>query len=149
LSRPTDIVITQALGKKLFGEEDPMGKSILVESEDILTVSGVLADLPGNTTFHSFEYFMPWSFLEKLGWSDDNWGNNSVNIYVEVNEGVTQASVERKIRDITQRHSATIDDIEVVLHALPHWWLYSRFENGEIAGGRIEMVRIFSLIVRF
>src|SRR5690606_16395805 len=63
LVRPTDIVITESLGKKLFGDENPMGKSIQVESEDILTVSGVLADLPDNSTFSKFEYFLPWTYL--------------------------------------------------------------------------------------
>lgn len=149
LRRPTDVVITQSLAKKLFGDEDAMGKTLKIESDDVFTVSGVLADLPSNTNFDGIEYLMPWTYLEKLGWSDDNWGNNSVETYVELAVGSTQANVESKIRDITQRHSESIKEIEVFLHALPNWWLYSKFENGKIVGGRIDMVRLFTLIACF
>lgn len=149
LRRPTDVVITQSLAKKLFGDEDAMGKTLKIESDDVFTVSGVLADLPSNTNFDGIEYLMPWTYLEKLGWSDDNWGNNSVETYVELAVGSTQANVESKIRDITQRHSESIKEIEVFLHALPNWWLYSKFENGKIVGGRIDMIRLFTLIACF
>lgn len=149
LHRPKDVIITQSLAKKLFDSEDVLGKTLRIESDDVFTVSGVLADLPANTTFNGIEYLMPWTYLEQLGRLDNNWGNNSVETYVELAAGSTQANVESKIRDITQRHSKNIEDIEVFLHALPNWWLYSKFENGKIAGGRIDMVRLFTLIAWF
>src|SRR5690606_17496405 len=58
-------------------------------------------------------------------------------------------AVNAKIRDITIRHSNGTQQTDVFLHALPDWWLRSTFENGHIAGGRIEMVNLFAAIAGF
>ena len=60
LSGNYNVVITQKLAKKLFGNEDAMGKVVRVDSVDNFTVTGVLKDLPNNTAFN-FEYLLPWA----------------------------------------------------------------------------------------
>jgi hypothetical protein len=45
----TSIVLTEALAKKIYGDEDPMGKVIKIDNKDNFTVTGVLKDLPNNT----------------------------------------------------------------------------------------------------
>ncbi|MBD8490926.1 ABC transporter permease [Echinicola sp. CAU 1574] len=145
--QPTDIVITQDFASRLFGSADALGKTVLVNNQETFTITGILEDLPSNTQF-SFDYLVPWSYMEKLGWSDDYWGNNSVDTYVELNDQSDPQVVGEKIKDITKRHSNT-EETEVILHAMPDWRLYSRFENGEIAGGRIEMIRLFGVIAGF
>lgn len=77
LNSVNKIVITQKLAKKLFGNEDAMGKIIKVDSSDNFTVTGLLKDLPNNTKF-DFEYLLPWSYMNKIGYDDSSWGNNSV-----------------------------------------------------------------------
>src|SRR5450631_2930857 len=59
LKDPHDIVITRQLGRKLFGNDDPMGKLITTPTSYNFTVTGVLKDLPVNTQFN-FEYLLPW-----------------------------------------------------------------------------------------
>lgn len=149
LNRPSDIVITQSLAKRLFGNEEAVGKTLQLDTLDVATVSGVLKDLPGNTRFKDIEYLLPWSYMEKIGFSDDYWGNNSVQTYVELVRNASRHAVGEKIRDIVIRHSDGQQDNEVLLHALPDWWLRSKYENGHIAGGRIEMVRLFGVIAGF
>ncbi|HWK98299.1 MAG TPA: ABC transporter permease, partial [Parapedobacter sp.] len=149
LNRPSDIVITQSLANRLFGNEEAVGKTLQLDTLDVATVSGVLKDLPGNTRFKDIEYLLPWSYMEKIGFSDDYWGNNSVQTYVELVPNASMHAVGEKIRDIVIRHSDGQQDNEVLLHALPDWWLRSKYENGQIVGGRIEMVRLFGIIAGF
>ncbi|HZH37567.1 MAG TPA: ABC transporter permease, partial [Flavisolibacter sp.] len=47
-----NIVVTEKLAKKLFGNEDPMGKIVRIDSADHFTVTGLLKDLPNNTVFN-------------------------------------------------------------------------------------------------
>lgn len=146
---PSNIVITASLAKRLFGKEQQIvGKTIKIDSTDYATVTGVLKDLPGNTQF-DFEYLLPWSYMKKLGWVDNFWGNNSVSTFVELLPAVNSDVVKNKIRDITIRRSNGSENNEIILHPIPDWWLRSRFENGKIAGGRIEMVRTFTFIACF
>jgi putative ABC transport system permease protein len=148
LDQPNAIVITETMAKKLFDEGDALGKVIKIDSTDYATVTGVLKDLPNNTCF-KFDYLLPWAYMKKIGWTDDYWGNNSIQTYVELTPNSSQRVVESKIKDITIRHHPGNEDTEVFLHALPNWWLYSKFKNGKIAGGRIEMVRLFTVIASF
>lgn len=149
LKTPTEIVISQSLAKRLFGKEEALGKTLKIDSVDVVTVSGVLADMPGNTRFTDAEFLLPWKYMEKIGYSDDYWSNNSVQTYVELNPGISKEAMDRKIKDITKRHNGPEEDTEVLLHALPDWWLRSKFENGKIVGGRIDMVNLFTLIAVF
>ena len=41
-----NIVLTEKLAKKLFGDEDPMGKIIKIDNKDNFTVTGIVKDLP-------------------------------------------------------------------------------------------------------
>jgi len=148
LNNINDLVITQKLAKKLFGNDNAMGKTVKIDSNAYFTVTGVMKDLPNNTQF-KFEYLMPWSYLKKIGGDDQGWGNNSIQTWALLKPGVTEAEANRSIVNITRSHS-DIKDISVFLHPAAKWRLYSKFdEKGKVSGGRIETVQIFSLIAAF
>jgi putative ABC transport system permease protein len=56
LEKPENIVLTEDLYHKYFGNEDPIGKIILVENQYPLTVSAVIENLPPNTHFYQNAY---------------------------------------------------------------------------------------------
>ncbi|CAA9302318.1 MAG: Acidobacterial duplicated orphan permease (function unknown) [uncultured Cytophagales bacterium] len=147
LAGTNNIVVTEKLARKLFGDEEPMGKIVRIDTTDYLTVTGVLADLPNNTHFN-FEYLMSWAYMTKLDWDDKSWDNNSVRSYVLLKPGVSQAAFDAKIKNITIDHTsgATKSTTQVFTHRFADAYLYTRSENGQYVGGRIERVRLFSLI---
>jgi len=144
------IVLTQKLAKKLFGNENAMGKTILIDSNANFTVTGVLKDLPNNTAFN-FEYLIPWSYMKTIGQDDSYWGNNSVKTLVLLKPGVSESSFDNKIRDITINHTKNGDKstTQVFTQPLNDYWLYSKSENGKYVGGRIERVKLFAIIAAF
>jgi ABC-type antimicrobial peptide transport system permease subunit len=141
------IVITQQMAAKMFGEANPMGRIIKID-EDNFTVTGVLKDLPVNSSI-DFEYLLPWDYYKKLGADDDNWSNNSIEVYAQVKPGISEQEINTQIRDITKRHSKGEEQVEVFLHPLRKWHLYGAFGNGKNVGGRIDMVRMFGIIAAF
>ncbi len=146
LSGNYNIVLTRQLAIKLFGNEDAMGKTVLIDSNVNFTVTGVLKDLPDNTTFN-FEYLLPWAFMKKLGWDDSNWGNNSINTYVLLKQNASQAAFDTKVKNIIIEHSTEVT--EVFTQPLSRLHLYSKDENGKLIGGQIETVRLFAIIAAF
>jgi len=72
-----DIVLAERFAESLFGAEEPMGKTVLLDSAHHFTVTGVLRDLPNNTLF-DFNFLLPWQYLAMLGANDSDWENNSV-----------------------------------------------------------------------
>lgn len=146
-----NIVITQKLAKKLFGNEEAMGKVVKIDSTDNFTVTGVLKDFPNNTIF-KFEYLLPWSYMKKIGWEDESWGNNSIQTYILLKPGVSQVSFDEKIKNITISHTANTQSpstTQVFTQLFKDQWLYSKSENGKYVGGRIDQVKLFGIIATF
>lgn len=150
LDEGNHIVLTESYARKLFGKEDAMGKTVKVDSSDIFTVTGVLKDFP-NTTRITAGYLLPWSYLKKLGWDDEWWGNNSVTTYVLLKEGASQKQFDAKVRTVTIDHSpeSNKSTTEVFSYPLSRVYLYGKSENGQLTDGRIVTVRLFAVIAAF
>ncbi len=80
LKEPNTIVLTESLSKKIFGEQDPIKKTLSafhVGKEVLLTVTGILKDIPENTHMKtnfliSLDSYATWFASEreaKLNWS--------------------------------------------------------------------------------
>ena len=148
LNNTYSIVITQKLAKKLFGNENPMNKTVKVDNRDNFTVTGVLRDLPNNTAM-DFEYILPWTYVESRGWSDSSWGNNSTTTYVLLKPNTILDRVNSHIRDVGIKRANFPSKTEVFLYPVSRLHLYSNFENGKPAGGGISTVRVFITIAGF
>jgi len=146
LSNGHSIVLTEKLAKKLFGNEDAIGKTVRVDSNANFVVTAVMADLPNNTAF-DFEYLLPYEFMKKLGWDDESWGNNSVRTYALLTPNASQTAFNEKVKNITKSHSKETE--EVFSYPFTKVHLYGKDDNGKLVGGQIETVRLFIIIAAF
>lgn len=148
LNDPASIVLTDKLAKTIFGNEDPIGKILKLDNDDNFKVTAIVTAPPTNTQF-SFEFLLPSSFLRIKGWEDANWGNNSPPTYVLLKEGSSLTSIQSKIKTIRAKYDKEDPKMEAFLYPMSRWRLYGSFENGKETGGRIEIVRLFSIIAGF
>ncbi|HUH28659.1 ABC transporter permease [Gelidibacter sp.] len=134
-----NIVISETFAKNLFGDTDPINQILKVDNEESYKVTGVLKDLPSNTTF-DFDY------LTSLKTSEANaeWGANSYYTYVQLQPNTTIEGFNEKIKNIVINKSSY--KWEVFLYPFSRSHLYGYFENGIETGGRIETVRLLALI---
>ncbi len=151
------IVLTASTAKSLFGDEDPINKLIKLDNRSDVKVTGVLKDIPSNSSFE-FDYLVPFSLmLATQEWArsaEHNWGNSSFQVYAELPEGTSKAQVDDKIRNILMEKEDKHENEptfkkELFLHPLTDWRLHSTFENGEAVGGMIDYVNLFSIIAIF
>lgn len=147
LNDPTSLVITQTLARKLFGDEDALGRTVKLDNKDLFNVSGVIRDLPNNTSF-DYEFLTPWSYIVKRGEDDSSWGNNSTRNIVLLKPHTDLEALQKKIKNFTIQHEQD-GTTKVFLYPFSRTHLFGDFENGKQAGGRIEMVRAFLLIAIF
>ncbi|HEY2727216.1 MAG TPA: ABC transporter permease, partial [Parafilimonas sp.] len=148
LNNPYNIVITQKLSKKLFGSDDAMGKTIKIDNKYNYTVAGVMKDLPNNTQF-DFEYLLPWHFMSLTNQDDSSWGDNSTRNFVLLKPHTDITAFNKKIQNIIIKHGDADWTTQEFLYPVNKLRLYSNFENGVPAGGKIETVRVFILIAVF
>jgi putative ABC transport system permease protein len=152
LKDPTSIVITESTARTFFGDQDPINQLIKVDNGQELKVTGVVKDVP-KQSFFEFDYVLPFSYYEATqSWvrdSKDNWNNNSFQMYVQLQPGAEEASVNNNIKDIVKNNNPKAPTAQLFLHHISKWRLYSNFENGKVSGGMIEYVKLFTAIAIF
>lgn len=152
LKDPYSIVLTQATAKSLFGREDPMNKMVRIDNNHDLKVTGLLKDLPGNSTL-KFNYLVPFSFYTLSNdWVKEtvtNWGNSSYQTFVALEPNVSYKDVEPGLKTILKKYNPKdyqAAKAELFLQPLKDWHLYADYKEGVVAGGFIDYVQLFSMI---
>ncbi|QIH32246.1 ABC transporter permease [Sphingobacterium sp. DR205] len=153
LKDANSVVITEQYAKALFGDHDPIGKTIKIESKYLVTVQAIVKD-PSSYSSIQFDYLLSWDLAKKMGFVDENWSNNSTYTYVLLREGVTLENLNSKIRLFSQNH-INVGDNEIKstneIFAFPYkdTYLYNKSENGAYTAGRIQLVHLFTWIGAF
>ncbi|HWB90299.1 MAG TPA: FtsX-like permease family protein, partial [Puia sp.] len=143
ISSPSSIIIDEKLAHKYFAHQDPIGKTIRVNNKGSYQVCAVIKDIPHNSSIQ-FDYVLPAKvYEEENNWL--NWGNHSFRTYVLLNPHANVASVDERIKKfLLTKNSQSHEDL--FLQKFSDVYLYSNFKNGKPDGGRIEYVRLFSVI---
>jgi putative ABC transport system permease protein len=95
------VVLSESTAKKIFGEEDPIGKMIKVGTDSLYVVTGIMADFPNNSHFHAN---MVGSFVTNPRANDGFWLSNSFGTYVLLREGASPSEVNSKFHDLLVRN---------------------------------------------
>ncbi|HEX5026379.1 MAG TPA: ABC transporter permease [Agriterribacter sp.] len=152
LNTPVSICLSEKMAKAFFGSaEAAMGKILRYENRKDLTVTGVFEDLPGNVSA-KFDFMMNWScFLNDNNWARE-WGNNGPNTLIMLRPDANPEMVRKRIKkflDNYNKEQSASFRIELDMQRFGDSYLHSNFNNGEIVGGRIEYVRLFSIVAVF
>ena len=145
---PSTAVIAQSLATSLFGNTDPIGKSVKVYNNIVFRIGAVYADLPRNTTFYNTQLLMPWYNQENhYHNSSTDWDDHSEYLYVELAPGVTAAQATARINLLPTPHIKECRETALVF-PLDREHLYYNSE-GNSQGGRIRFVWLFGIIGGF
>jgi putative ABC transport system permease protein len=104
LLKPNSVVLTASTARKLFGSEDPMGKTITHFANDtvLFRVTGVAADAPENSQLQ-FDALGSFNTFIKPDWSK-MWGGNWLNTYFELAPNTDVAAMEKQFPAYLKRH---------------------------------------------
>ncbi len=100
LAQKESIVITNKIAKKYFGDEDPIGKSIIVNDEYSFNISAIIKEIPENSSINYDLFILGEHFADPLIYNGVNWGALNFNSYVCLQESAKPDEVRGKIRDI-------------------------------------------------
>ncbi|HEY4148723.1 MAG TPA: ABC transporter permease, partial [Chitinophagaceae bacterium] len=149
LSSKDNIVITQAMARKYFGQENPMGKTIRLENKKDYRVSGVAADIPLNSSIR-FDAMLPLSnAFEENPWMVAGWNHFGPPTYVMLRPGTSKEQFNAKIRNFIVQHDSKVTEWMVSVQPFADTYLYSHYTKSIPDGGRIEYVRLFSIVAIF
>ena len=146
LADPASIVISEPMAVKYFGTDNPLGKTLTLNTKVDFTVSGVVR-IPENSDFQ-YDFFLSFQaypmFNADLAALEANWRGNNYPTFIQLAAGASPAAAEKKIVHFLKRHTP---DRNTTLHLqrLDRLHLY----NPDGSDGQMKNVRIFSLIAAF
>ena len=165
LVEPNAIVISETAANAFFGNKEPIGKTMVVNNDAVVTVAGVFENLPSNANmFESIsafsetkhlDFIAPWdlyvSMYEWVKTARDKklWDNNSYQVFVEISNTSTISAVSSKVKNALYDHVPDVtkkSNPQIFLHPMKDWHLKSSFKNGVSTGGAIQYVRMFGII---
>jgi putative ABC transport system permease protein len=160
LTDPKSILLSATTARALFGNSDPMYQMIKIDNTWTLKVAGVYEDIPDNSDFKDLTLIMPWDMYMTtepyLKNAATRWGNNSWQIFAQLNPNADINKVSAHIKDLKMAGLAGNGDkvgltfkAAVFLHPMSKWHLYSEFVNGKNTGGAIQFVWMFAIIGLF
>jgi ABC-type antimicrobial peptide transport system permease subunit len=156
LTQPDGLLLTEAMARKYFGNEDPIGKTIRMSPDNSFTVRGVLRNVPSHSHLQ-FGFVLPMSFLAAR--RDDiknNLWDYYTNIYTYVqlrpqvpNDAATLAGITRRIDQLYLRNEQKVKT-SFTMQPLTDIHLKSENLVADVPGhGNLKYVRIFSLVAAF
>lgn len=136
LAAPFSIVLSEQTARKIFGNENALGKTVLLDNKDLLTVTGIVEDAPANSHIQ-FDAFLSFCSLEAdqnmyLDWN----GGWAYYTYMLVSPGTDMETLTEKFQPFFDRHINYLYkeagfSLNMYLQPLDDIYLHSGL-NGEI-----------------
>lgn len=149
LTSPSQIYFSRSAKERLFGKEPALAQTIEIDGWGTFEVAGVFEDIPTESTI-DFEFVAPFLRWKQTNNWVDEWSNSGIKgiaklkPYTDINE--FNAKIEDYVRHkIGQKEPAGT----IFLQPFKDRYLFSNYENGELKGGRIIYVRLFTMVAFF
>ena len=150
------IVLTEAMAIKYFGHENPIGKTIMVEGEYPMIVTGIAENAPVNSQIQ-FDFLIAFPFLRKMAnerWKfdiDNFWVGGWPMTYVQLKDPANWKATEVEINKIAARFSEKEwreNKMSYKYHLQPigDVHLKSNLRYDAANNGSLGRVRIFSIV---
>ena len=104
LAEPFTIVLTESFAWKIFGSENPIGKTLIGRGGELYKITAVVEDLPGNTHLE-FDYLV--SFLTMYSMRDDidrSWDILNYYSYIKLGNNVSVKEFESKLPGVIKKY---------------------------------------------
>ncbi|PID94603.1 MAG: hypothetical protein CSA95_02505 [Bacteroidetes bacterium] len=113
LTQPNTLVVSETLAEKLFGTIDVVGKPLMVRGDEPYIISGVMKEMPNNSTFKR-DAFVSFASLTQPGddWrAAQTWEEWSFNIFFQLKKGADVNAIVDKISAL-EKMSKELQQIE-------------------------------------
>jgi len=152
LNRPNTLLIAEETAKKYFGEEDPIGKTVLVNDEPF-EVTGVMEHLANNSHL-KFNLITSLATVEKESWFNEdiqNWHSTMYYTYIKVTQNTNISDFAKEIETAANRYVGDVikgwgTTYRYFLQPIKSIHLHSDLSNEAEVPGNAANVYIFIVV---
>ena len=153
LSEPFSVVITEETAQRYFGNDNPIGKTILYDYQHPFTVTGVVQGFPPQSHFQ-FDFIASMESTRSLlpPGMFQHWGNIWLYTYLLLSPGADAASLEQQMAEFMGQHAppeAHRIHLQFLLQPLTDIHLRSHFDIELQPNSNITYIYIFIIIALF
>jgi len=144
------IFLSEEMAQKLFGRTEVVNQTIAWNEKGysgLYKVGAVFENPPANSTL-KFDVLFSYDLFLEANPKLQKWTNNDPSTFIMLKKGVDARKFNQKIAGFVKSKSEASKS-ELLLQKFSDRYLYNHYENGQPAGGKIEYVRLFSLIAIF
>ena len=141
------LVLTERTAKKIFGDENPMGKILVLNNKKSFKVGAVIRDLPSNSTIQ-FGMALPFASFERDNAWLNKWDDNRIETWVQLQHSANIPALNNKLTKMLQTRSADTTE-SLFVYPMARLRLYRNFSNGKPNGGNIYIVDMLAVIGLF
>jgi putative ABC transport system permease protein len=153
LQAPFNMVVTEEMAEKYFGDADPIGKTVKVNNRYTYTVTGVVKKMPENSHF-KFNMIGSLSTLEQLQRDLNLWMGFNYATYILLEgdpslEEITQKYNSLLMANIPDQFKQLGAEVEIFLQPMRSIHLHSHLEGEMEPPGNPAFIRILTTIALF
>jgi putative ABC transport system permease protein len=153
LDAPNSVVLTEEMADKYFGREEPLGKTLKWNDEDVYTVTGVVKNMPESSHF-KFNFLASLSSLSRTFDDPMSWMGFNFNTYLQLQDRASLEGLEQKyytlLMDNMPEQIKQLDvKIELFLQPLTSIHLHSHLEGEMEPSGNVAYIWIMATIAFF
>lgn len=144
------VLLSDELALKLFNTTNIIGETVEWKQEDFngtYRITGIFNKPAANSTAQ-FDLLFNYELFLKNFPKLQNWSNSDPNTYITLKKGADINQFNTKIENFLKSKNNQSKSTLFVRNYSDKY-LYGKYENGVQAGGRIEYVRLFSIIAIF
>lgn len=152
LQRPDGVLITEAMAKKYFGDDDALGKVLKKDNTSNCVVTGVLENVPSNSHLR-FDYILPIASIQNVDYDLKNkvWGSFNYYTYLLLNKNFTATNknlenLAQRIKQVHHDHTQGTMQINFQLQPLTAIHLHSNLQIDLAGHGNIQYVNTFFIV---
>lgn len=145
LRDPSSVFLSRSLASTLFGDENPLNKTLRIDDKLEMKVAGVYEDMPRNTTFYGTGVMLAWDNKDNWLNKQTNWDNHCSKLFVQLADNADFTKTNEAIKKVPTPYINEWKE-EALLHPVDQLHLYNEFKQGKAAGGRIQFVWLFGII---
>ncbi|MEO1010295.1 MAG: ABC transporter permease [Bacteroidota bacterium] len=149
MDSPTSIVLSKELALNLFNTtENVLGRVVEFNKERQFQVSGIFEGTPTNSTLQ-FDFALSSEVaMEEAPWYGclTSWSSGTgAQVYLKVKEGTDIKALNTKVGMVRKNRNENTIRTTALIPFSQHY-LKGTYEEGKQVGGRIQYVRLFSII---
>jgi putative ABC transport system permease protein len=152
LSDKNSAVLTKEIAEKYFGDwKNALGKTIKIDNQLLVKVTGILENIPPNTDFQ-FKIVLPYAETGLDKYNDWGSSSDSHEMYLMLPPGATAATFDPRLREEFKKYRPADDKDEIVVQSLSEIHYYDAHSHLNNFLGRTiakSSLRILWMIAAF